>query len=113
MQKESNPITNKPDNNLNAYPLIEGMFSPDDASTVLFALINSKISFHQLESFGLQIRSGISSAHSEQRIKTLAQMKRDIKQVLELARENGQVLEIHSEIRITAVTANGNVNTSN
>lgn len=113
MQKETNSGKNENIQSLHEYPLIEGVFTADDATTVLLALINSKINFHQLESFGLQIRSGNASAHSEQRVKALMQMKEDIRQLIQEARENGQVLSIQSDIRITAVTDNGNVNTSN
>ena len=82
------------------YKLIDGDFDPSEARSILFALINSKINFHSMESFGIRERTSGDTSFHEKRIKELAQTNVDIKKVVEYARENKLSLRINGNIEI-------------
>jgi hypothetical protein len=87
------------------YKLIEGQFSPSDSINILFALFNSKINFHQLESFRIQEtnhNSRLSSQH-EQRAIELKEAYLLMKSIVKLASDNNMDLEIHGNIDIVPV----------
>jgi len=85
------------------FKLIDGVFDPSEARSILFALINSKINFHQMESFGITVRSSGDTSFHENRIKQLAQTNRDIKKVMDYATENNLRLKINGTIEIKLI----------
>lgn len=92
--------------------LVNGVFSSEDAIRVLFPIINSKISFHRLEILSKRIQSGSDSSHSEERIKALEHMKKEIKTICETAGNQGLHLNIQSRIQITPVRPEDTVKAS-
>ena len=85
------------------FKLIEGEFSPSEGWNILFALVNSKINFHSIESFGISVRtSGDTSLH-EKRIKELLQTNKDIKKMMDYAIENKLRLKINGTVNIQLI----------
>jgi hypothetical protein len=82
------------------FKLIEGQFVPSEAGTILFALINSKINYHNLEIFSHQIRFNDKNPHSKIRIKSLLDASESIKALVQEALSKDMELKIDSVIRI-------------
>ena len=88
---------------MNSFKLVDGQFTSSEARSILFALINSKINFHSMESFGIRERiSGDTSFH-QKRIKELAQTNIDIRKVLDYAEKNKLQLRIDGTIEIKLI----------
>lgn len=90
-----------------AFRLIDGEFAPSDARNILFTLVNSKINFHSMESFGISIRTGGDTSFHEKRIKELAQTNIDIKEMMDYANENKLRLKIKGTIEIKLINKKG------
>lgn len=86
-----------------AFRLIYGEFTPSDARNILFTLVNSKINFHSMESFGITIRTSGDTSFHEKRIKELTQTNIDIKKMMDYAKENKLRLKINGTIEITLI----------
>lgn len=85
----------------NRYRLISGVFNPDEASELLMALLEDKISFHQRNNWSLRERFGKSTAPGEKRIGELRQTRTDLIALLQEARDAGLQLHINCNIDIT------------
>jgi hypothetical protein len=85
------------------FKLIDGKFEPSEARSVLFALINSKINFHSLESFGISVRSSGDTSFHDKRINELRQAYVNISKFLDYALNNNCDLEINGNININLV----------
>lgn len=85
------------------FKLIDGEFTPSDAGYVLLAFVNSKISFHSRESFGITIRTSGDISFHENRIKQLKLTNSDIKKVVDYASENKLHLKINGTIDIQLI----------
>ncbi|MBL7911397.1 MAG: hypothetical protein JNJ41_10115 [Bacteroidia bacterium] len=85
------------------FKLIDGQFNPSDARTILLTLINSKIQFHKLESFGITVRSSGDISMHEKRIRELSKVNEDIKKLLNYAVENNMKLKVNSTIQIELI----------
>jgi hypothetical protein len=83
------------------FKLIDGQFYPKEALHVLISLFNSKINYHQLESFSNHIRLGSDLAVSESRVDALRESIDGIKQIIKVAGANGKQLKIQSTVQIT------------
>jgi hypothetical protein len=83
------------------FKLIEGQFSPLEAGKVLFALINSKVNFHNLEIFSEQIRFNEENSHSKSRVQSLLEAAEYLKGLIEQASLEDMDLNIESVIQIT------------
>ncbi|MFV8270863.1 hypothetical protein ACNQGP_13155 [Flavobacterium sp. GT2N3] len=86
------------------FKLIEGEFAPSEAGKILFSLINSKINFHNLETFSNQIRNNQENPHSKIRLETLLASSEYIKELIEEASSKGMELRIDSVIQIVLTT---------
>lgn len=88
-----------------SYKLIEGQFSPSDATNILFALFNSKINFHQLESFRIQEKNYVNreSIRHEERVQELKEAYKYLKNIVNEASNEDMDLEIHGTIIMKAV----------
>lgn len=80
------------------YKLIEGVFNPSDAEKVLLSVLNSKISYHTLESFSSEIRNEGDTERSQKRIAELKESTIAAKKLVEYAKEHGLQLKINSQI---------------
>ena len=80
------------------YKLIEGVFNPFEAEKVLLSVINSKISYHTLESFSNEIRNNGNREWSQNRIAQLKESSIAVKKLIEYAKEHGLQLKINSDI---------------
>ena len=87
--------------NESQHKLIEGIFDPNEAKTLLNSLINNKISFHSLEGFSSQIRFNKDTYHSKKRIEELNKMKALIDEVINQAEAEKHTLEIDCIIKIS------------
>ena len=83
------------------FKLIDGQFYPKEAMNVLMSLFNSKIDYHQLESFSNQIRNGSDVSSIQNRIQSLKNSMESIKAIIKEADENGKQLKIEGVIQIT------------
>lgn len=83
------------------FKLIDGQFHPNEAMNVLMSLFNSKIDYHQLESFSNQIRNGSDVSSIQNRIQSLKNSMESIKAIIKEADENGKQLKIEGVIQIT------------
>ncbi|MGK0254176.1 MAG: DNA-binding HxlR family transcriptional regulator [Mariniflexile sp.] len=84
--------------------LVQGRFTPSEASHVIMNLIEEKINFHKLQR--LQIWEGNHKCKTEQldgRIKELEEEKRIARDFINSARGFGQNLEIHGTLEITII----------
>ena len=80
--------------------LIDGLFDPADARTILLTLINNKIQFHKLESFGITVRSSGDVSTHEKRIKELSKVSEEVKKIMAYASENNLQIKVNSKIEI-------------
>lgn len=84
----------------NEYNLIEGTFKPEGAAKVLFALVNSKINYHNLEAFSNMERFGSDITKAEKRIKELQLINRQIKKAIDYAVKHNKELAVSGTINI-------------
>jgi hypothetical protein len=91
-----------------SYKLVEGIFNCTDGTEVLFSLINSKIKFHDLQSFGKMERSEIDIHHSDKRSKELKKILKEIRALIAIAEKEGMDLSIKSNIEISFIKSGSN-----
>jgi hypothetical protein len=89
------------DQSSHEFKLIDGQFHPNEAKNMLMSLFNSKIEYHQLESFSNHIRLGSDSSFSQKRIHALTQSIESINDIIQEAIETGKQLKIEGLIQIT------------
>jgi hypothetical protein len=87
--------------NVSQHKLIDGIFEPNEAKTLLNSLIDNKISFHSLEDFSSQIRFNKDTNNSKKRIEELNKMNTLINDVINQAETEKHTLEIECMIKIT------------
>lgn len=85
------------------YKLIDGNFKPSEAVNILFALFNSKINYHNLESFRIQELINTNFEHHDQRAKELKNDYLLIKKQINEASEQGCHLSIKSNVEIELI----------
>lgn len=87
------------------YKLVEGQFSPSDATNILFSLFNSKINFHVLESYRIQENNYKNRSHikHDERAAQLREAYAFMKSIITDASNNNMDLEIHGTIIIKPV----------
>lgn len=88
---------------IHSFKLIDGQFTSSEARSILFTLVNSKINFHSMESFGITIKTSGDTSFHQKRMKELAQTNIDMKKVLDYADENNLRLRIDGNIEINLV----------
>ncbi|MFT5251695.1 MAG: hypothetical protein ACI87N_000682 [Flavobacteriales bacterium] len=87
--------------NLNEFKLIDGVFTAEEATQVLTALINYKIDYHNREDFSNHIRFNKDLEHSKKRINQLLESKNLLPTLLEEASLQNLKLKINGTITIT------------
>ena len=90
-------------NQIQKFKLIDGHFEPTEARSVLFSLVSNKINFHNMQAFGITVRSSGDTSFHDMRIKELAQTNIDIKKVMDYATENNLSLKINGTIEIELI----------
>lgn len=83
--------------------LIEGTFTPAEATQMLLSLVKSKIDFHTLEKVSNEERFGRDVAHSESRLAALRRLREEITALGQSAAGQQQQLKIDGWIEITLV----------
>jgi hypothetical protein len=87
----------------NEHQLVDGQFSPSEAINILYALFDSKIKFHQLESFRILEKNSGNVEHHEKRILELNKAYASVKDIIRNASNDNMNLEIHCGIEIFPV----------
>ncbi|WP_310560465.1 hypothetical protein [Flavobacterium sp.] len=85
------------------FKLVEGEFNATEALNILMSLFNSKIDYHQLDSFSNHIRHGADMSFSKNRIQVLSQSIDSIKEIVKEANSKGKKLKIDGIIQISLV----------
>ena len=93
--------TKKTMQNLKEFKLIDGVFTPAEATQVLTALLNYKVDYHNREDFSNHIRFNKDPEHSTSRIEQLVQSKKDLDTFLDQLNEQNLQLKIDGTITIT------------
>lgn len=83
--------------------LIEGQFEPKEALEILQNLISHKVNFHLVKNFNSEVRYGVKSVKSLERIKALRQANIEIQELLEKAAKEGQELSVKAKIQIELI----------
>ena len=86
-----------------SFKLIAGKFMPQEARSILFTLVNSKINYHTMESFGITERTSGDTSFHEKRIKELSKANVGIRKVLDYADKNNIHLSITGDISIKLI----------
>lgn len=83
--------------------LISGIFSAEEAAKVLFGLVKNKIDFHNLDIAHIR-ETGVGNIEkSEQRLKELHLLEKELKLIIEEAKHENVDLRIESIININPV----------
>lgn len=85
------------------FKLIDGTFTPAEASQVLLSLIQSKIDHHTLEKLSNEERFGRDLSHSAERLQDLRKLRNEVQMLLDSAAAAKQTLKIDGAIEITVV----------
>jgi hypothetical protein len=80
--------------------LIDGQFTPEEATRVLLTLLNDKINHHTIEVLSFKERHGTEETHSRKRIEELNASIEEIKLLLNEAKKTSKSLMIKFEIKI-------------
>ena len=90
---------------ISTFKLVEGQFKPSDSINILFTLFNSKINFHQLESFRIQERNinNKSFLQHENRIVELKEAYLLMQTIAKKASDENMDLEIQGNLKIKAI----------
>lgn len=89
--------------NNHSFKLVDGQFESTEAAKMLFALINSKINYHNLQAFSIREKFSGDVSHLNDRVEALKSVCDDLKEVLAYATENGLELKIDGVINIEMV----------
>jgi len=87
------------------YSLVNGTFTPTDAKSVLFALINSKINFHTMEAFAITVQSNGDVSNHNKRVKQLRKTLSQASKLVEQASKKNALLQIKGNIEIDLISA--------
>ena len=90
-------------NDKQRFKLIDGTFTPSEASRVLLALVKSKMDYHSMEKFSNEVRYGGDVARSEKRLQELAQLNASLQEFFGSTSTENQTLKVDGWIEITPV----------
>lgn len=86
------------------HQLINGVFSSDDARSILMALIEHKIQFHERDGWSKKERLGKTDEPGARRIRELKQTKADLADLIDAAGNSAERLAIRCTIEIGPVS---------
>lgn len=87
--------------------LVDGVFTPGEAQSIIGTLISAKLDFHTLKDFSNTIRLGSEKGASEHRIAELKFIEKQLKSITEMAQKKNMRLKIHGKIDVEFVENNG------
>lgn len=87
--------------NLSEFKLIDGVFTAEEATQILTALINYKIDYHNREDFSNHIRFNKDLEHSKKRVNQLRESKDLLPPLLAQANAQNLKLKINGTVTIT------------
>lgn len=90
-------------NTTHHFNLIDGTFSPEEASQVLGTMVKNKIDYHSLESHSDSEITGSSKLHSKERLQSLQELNANLKELFEIAAAQKKSLQINGKIQIDLV----------
>ncbi len=82
------------------FQLINGVFTAEDASRILGAMVKGKIDYHTLERHSHSERDQTSQIRSEERLQELRELNASLKELLETAAAEKRSLKINGVIEI-------------
>ncbi len=85
------------------FQLINGTFTPSEASRILLSLVKSKMDYHGMEKHSNEERLGMDPSHSAKRLNELAELQTQLIELIAPAANAGRTLRIKGWIEITAV----------
>ena len=88
------------ENQKSSYKLVDGVFEPNDAATVLFNLISDKIKFHNTLVLTTYEHTGEVNEKSQKRVDELVVSKNEINELVKQAQKEGFQMKVSSEITI-------------
>jgi hypothetical protein len=80
--------------------LIDGVFSPSEANSLLISLIDNKINYHKIDDFSYHIRTDRHPHHSKERVTELLETKAQLTSWMNLAKQQSGKLTIKGTISI-------------
>ena len=80
--------------------LIDGVFTPSEAQTLLTTLIDNKINYHKIDDFSNHIRYDRDSQHSKQRILELVETKTALRAWIDLVQKDSSRFIVKSTVTI-------------
>ncbi|MFD2200800.1 hypothetical protein [Shivajiella indica] len=83
--------------------LINGQFEPNEALDILQNLISQKVNFHLVKNFNSEVRFGVQSVKSLDRIKALKEANLEILEIIQKATKEGHQLSVKANIQIEFV----------
>lgn len=90
-------------NDIQQFQLIDGTFTPAEASRVLLSLVKSKMDYHSMEKFSNEERFGHDPSRSEKRLRELEKLNTALIEFFASAADAKQNLRINGRIEITLV----------
>lgn len=82
------------------FQLINGVFTAEDASRILGAMVKGKIDYHTLERHSHSERDQAAQIRSEERLQELRELNASLKELLETAAAEKRSLKINGVIEI-------------
>lgn len=83
--------------------LVDGVFTPGEAQSIIGTLISAKLDFHAMKDFSDTIRLGSEKKSSEHRMTELKYIEKQLKEITGMAQEKNMKLKIHGTIVIDFV----------
>lgn len=80
------------------FQLIDSIFTPDEANSLLGSLIANKINYHNIDDFSNHIRYDRDSGHSRKRIEELLKTSDELKEFTKIAKLKGVSLIVKSRV---------------
>lgn len=80
--------------------LIDGVFTPNEANSLLVTMIDNKINYHKLDDFSYHIREDRHPHHSKERVVELQDAKADLRAWINSAKEQSSHLVVKGVITI-------------
>ena len=86
-----------------AFKLIDGIFTPKEASEILLNLYISKLKFHQMKQFSSQERLGIDDAYAQSKILQLQEAMDQLVAILNTMDSVDHKMSIESHVQLRFV----------
>ncbi len=90
-------------NSTQRYKLLDGTFSPAEATQILLSLVKSKIDFHDREKFSNEERFGRDVAHSERRLTELRELHETLRTACQSAADTDRRVQVNGWIEIALI----------